>query len=153
MLTYHVYTDGACINNPGPGAAAVVIATPKGKVVREFVKAFPQTTNNRMELTAVIAALKAVRQANLVIFTDSQYVHRGITSWIHGWKRRGWTTSAKKPVENVDLWVELDMLNSTYPGTVEWRWLRGHHGTAGNERADQLAQQAAAKLVKDRSSP
>jgi ribonuclease HI len=146
MLTYHVYTDGSCKRNPGPGAAAVVIATPEGEIVREFVKAFPQTTNNRMELAACIAALKAVKEAHLVIFTDSQYVHRGITAWIHGWKRNGWMTSTKKPVENRELWIELDALNSSYPGKVEWRWVRGHNGAPGNERADVLAQEAAAGM-------
>ena len=148
MLTFHVYTDGSCKVNPGPGAAAVVFTTPEGEIVKEFVKAFPQTTNNRMELLAVIGALKAVEQAHLVIFTDSQYVYNGITSWIHGWKRNGWKTSTKKPVENQDLWVELDALNSTYPGKVEWRWVRGHNGSPGNEHADVLAQQAAAALQK-----
>ena len=148
MQTYHIYTDGSCKRNPGPGAAAVVVATPDGAIVNEFVKAFPDTTNNRMELLAVIAALKAVRQARLIIFTDSQYVYQGITSWIHGWKRNGWKTSAKKPVENQDLWVELDGLRNDYAGTLEWRWVRGHHGSPGNERADVLAQQAAMALVK-----
>ena len=150
MLTYHVYTDGACLKNPGPGAAAVVITTPEGEIVQEFVKAFPQTTNNRMELSACIAALKAVKGANLVIFTDSQYVHKGITSWIHGWKRNGWMTSTKKPVENQELWIELDSLNKLYDGTIEWRWVRGHNGTPGNERADALATQAAAEIQKRR---
>jgi len=150
MLTYHVYTDGACKRNPGPGAAAVVISTPEGEIVREFVKAFQQTTNNRMEMTAVIAALKAVKGADLVIFTDSQYVHRGITSWIHGWKRNGWMTSTKKPVENKELWIEFDNLRNAYPGAIEWRWLRGHNGAPGNERADTLAQQAAEELMKSR---
>ena len=151
MLTYHVYTDGSCKRNPGPGAAAVVVTTPEGEIVREFVKAFPQTTNNRMELTAVIAALKAVQGAHLVIFTDSQYVHRGITAWIHGWKRNGWMTSTKKPVENKELWVELDSLRAAYAGTIEWRWLRGHNGAPGNERADLLAQQAAERQMASRS--
>jgi len=150
MLTYYVYTDGSCKQNPGPGAAAVVITTPEGEIVSEFVKAYPQTTNNRMELSACIAALKAVKRADLVIFTDSQYVHRGITTWIHGWKRNGWMTSTKKPVENQELWIELDSLNSSYSGTVEWRWLRGHNGAPGNERADVLAQQAAGELLKKR---
>lgn len=150
MQTYHIYTDGACLGNPGPGAAAVVITTPEGEIVKGFVKAFPQTTNNRMELTACIAALKAVKGAHLVIFTDSQYVHKGITSWIHGWKRNGWKTSTKKPVENQDLWIELDSLNKRYDGTVEWRWLRGHNGIRGNERADLLATQAASELQKKR---
>ena len=148
MPTYHAFTDGACKSNPGPGAAAVVITTLDGVIVNEFVQAFPQTTNNRMELCAAIAALKAVARARLVIFTDSQYVYRGITAWIHGWKRNGWKTSAKKPVENQDLWMELDALNSACAGTVEWRWLRGHNGHPGNERADALAQQAAAEFVK-----
>lgn len=147
MLTFHVYTDGACKRNPGPGAAAVVFTTPEGEIVKEFVKAFPDTTNNRMEMLAVIGAIKAVEQAHLVIFTDSQYVYNGITNWIHGWKRNGWMTSAKKPVENKDLWVELDALRLAYDGQLEWRWVRGHNGAPGNERADVLAQQAAAALM------
>ncbi|MHB9110374.1 MAG: ribonuclease HI [Armatimonadota bacterium] len=146
MLTYHVYTDGSCKVNPGPGAAAVVFTTPEGEIVKEFVKAVPQTTNNRMEMLAVIGALKAMEKAHLIIFTDSQYVYNGITSWIHGWKRNGWKTASKKPVENQDLWVELDALKSGYAGQVEFRWVRGHNGTPGNERADVLAQEAAAEL-------
>ena len=150
MPTYHIYTDGSCKRNPGPGAAAVVITTPKGAIVNEFVKAYPDTTNNRMELIAAIGALKAVKQAHLIIFTDSQYVFKGITSWINGWKRNGWMTSTKKPVENQDLWLELDTLNRAYPGKIEWRWVRGHNGAAGNERADALAQGAAEALLKQR---
>ena len=100
MQTYHVYTDGSCKRNPGPGAAAIVITTPEGTVVKEFVKAFTQTTNNRMELTAAISALKALPQGKLIIYTDSQYTYLGITSWVKNWKRKGWVTAQKKPVEN-----------------------------------------------------
>ena len=148
MLTYHVYTDGSCKRNPGPGAAAIVITTPDGAVVKEFVKAFPDTTNNRMELIAVISALKAVPNGKLIIFTDSQYTINGITSWVKNWKRNGWITSSKKPVENKDLWVELDLLVAGHDGPLEWKWVRGHVGTPGNERADTLAQEAAASLMR-----
>ncbi len=141
MQTYHVYTDGSCKRNPGPGAAAIVITTPDGAIVKEFVKAFPDTTNNRMELIAVISALKAVPTGKLIIFTDSQYTINGITSWMKNWKRNGWITSTKKPVENKDLWVELDLLVAGHDGPLEWKWVRGHVGTPGNERADTLRSQ------------
>ncbi len=148
MLIYHVYTDGSCKRNPGPGAAAIVITTPDGAVINEFVKAFPDTTNNRMELIAVISALKAVPIGKLIIFTDSQYTINGITSWVKNWKRNGWITSSKKPVENKDLWVELDLLVASHDGPLEWKWVRGHVGTPGNERADTLAQQAASAIMR-----
>jgi len=144
MNQYLIYTDGSCKGNPGPGAAAVVITTPEGEVVREFVKAYPDTTNNRMELSAAIAALRAVPAADITVITDSEYVYKGITSWVRGWKARGWVTNQKTPVENQDLWKELDRLASSYAGKLAWKVVRGHHGTPGNERADTLAQQAAA---------
>jgi len=148
MQTFYAYTDGSCKRNPGPGAAALVITSPEGTILKEFVKAFPQTTNNRMELTAVIAALKAVPNGELVIFADSQYVLNGIKSWMRNWKRNGWLTAAKKPVENKDLWLEIDALIAAHEGPLKWEWVRGHNGTPGNERADTLAQEAAMALVR-----
>ena len=148
MQSFHIYTDGSCKRNPGPGAAAIVITTPDGAVVKEFVKAFPDTTNNRMELIAVISALKAVPTGKLIIFTDSLYTINGITSWVKNWKRNGWMTASKKPVENKDLWVELDQLVAGHDGPLEWKWVRGHVGTPGNERADKLAQEAATALMR-----
>lgn len=142
--SFLVYADGSCKRNPGPGAAAVVITLPDGTVVKEFAKAFPRTTNNRMELTAVIAALRAVPAGHLAIITDSQYVVKGVTAWMRNWKRNGWLTTQQKPVENQDLWMELDRLVTAHDGPLEWRWVRGHAGTPGNERADTLAQHAAA---------
>ncbi len=147
MQTFHIYTDGSCKRNPGPGAAAIVVTTPDGAIVKEFVKAYPQTTNNRMELTAAIAALKAMPNGTLIIFTDSQYTINGITSWVKNWKRNGWQTAQKKPVENKDLWIELDLLVSSHQGSLTWNWVRGHNGSPGNERADTLAQQAAMVLL------
>ncbi|HOS44686.1 MAG TPA: ribonuclease HI [Armatimonadota bacterium] len=138
-----IYADGSCKRNPGPGAAAVVITTPGGAIVKEFVRAFRDTTNNRMELIAVISALKAVPRGDIRIVTDSQYVVKGITGWITSWKAKGWLTAQRQPVLNKDLWQELDALASAHVGTLTWQWTRGHAGTPGNERADALAQQAA----------
>ena len=146
MLQYIVYADGSCLRNPGPGAAALVVTAPDGSILHEFVKAFPQTTNNRMELIAVIGALKALPQCHMTVITDSQYVVKGVTEWMPGWKRRGWVNSQKKPVENQDLWKELDALIADHQGALQWKWVRGHAGTPGNERADELAQQAARQL-------
>ncbi len=143
MLQYLIYADGSCKRNPGPGAAAVVITTPDGAIVREFVQSYPDTTNNRMELIAVIGALKAIPHGDIEIITDSQYVVKGITCWIKGWKAKGWINSQRQPVLNQDLWVELDALAAAHVGTLRWQWTRGHAGTPGNERADTLAQQAA----------
>ncbi len=145
---YIVYADGSCKRNPGPGAAAIVVTSADGAIQREFVKAYPQTTNNRMELSAVIGALKALPDCDLKMISDSQYVIKGITEWVHGWKQRGWMNSMKKPVENQDLWMELDALAAAHNGRLEWEWVRGHNGTPGNERADTLAQQAAEELMR-----
>jgi ribonuclease HI len=124
-----------------------VVTAPDGTVLREFACPFPDTTNNRMELQAAIAALKAVPCGDLTIITDSQYVHRGITTWVAGWKRKGWLTAAKKPVLNQELWVELDSLAAEHEGPLHWKWVRGHAGTPGNERADELAQAAAQSIA------
>ncbi|MEO1014956.1 MAG: ribonuclease HI [Pseudomonadota bacterium] len=134
-----IYTDGACSGNPGPGGWGVLIKAPTGE--RELSGGDPQTTNNRMELIAAIEGLNAIeRDAEIRIYTDSQYVKNGITSWIEGWKRNGWRTSAKKPVKNQDLWRALDEAVGAHH--VEWRWVKGHDGDPGNERADALARAA-----------
>ena len=134
--TVEVYADGACRGNPGPGGWGVLLRA-KG-VEKELCGGEPHTTNNRMELTAVIRALEALkRRCTIRVYTDSQYVQKGISEWISAWKRRGWRTADKKPVKNVDLWQRLDALVSTHD--IEWHWVRGHAGHDGNERADALA--------------
>ncbi|MCL2380588.1 MAG: ribonuclease HI [Treponema sp.] len=148
----HIYTDGGCSGNPGPGGWAYVMVqkTFQGSVVvAEELGGEKSTTNNRMELLAVICALKALKvnldlSRNLTLYTDSQYVQKGITEWIHNWKRNSWRTSDKKPVKNQDLWVELDTLASGF--SVTWRWVKGHAGNEYNERCDALTQQAIASI-------
>lgn len=131
-----VYTDGACKGNPGPGGWGVLMRWNGHE--KELFGGEPQTTNNRMELRAVIEALAVLKRgSNVRLHTDSKYVHDGITSWIHNWKKRGWKTADKKPVKNVDLWQQLDALAQQY--TVTWVWVKGHAGHDGNERADALA--------------
>ena len=131
-----IYTDGACKGNPGPGGwGALMIA---GDNRRELWGGELATTNNRMELTAAIEALRALKRPTRVrLFTDSKYVMQGIETWIHGWKKNGWRTSDKKPVKNMDLWQALDAL--AVAQQVEWRWVKGHSGDPGNERADALS--------------
>jgi ribonuclease HI len=131
-----IYTDGACKGNPGPGGWGAWLRS--GDHERELWGGERQTTNNRMELQAVIEALNALRGPSLVqMHVDSEYVRNGITSWIHAWKRRGWRTADNKPVKNVDLWQRLEA--ATVPHRIEWHWVRGHSGDPGNERADVLA--------------
>jgi ribonuclease HI len=131
-----VYTDGACKGNPGVGGWGVLMRFDGRE--KELFGGEPSTTNNRMELTAVIRALEALnRSCKLRIHTDSQYVQKGISEWIHNWKKRGWRTSDKKPVKNEDLWRRLDELVASHD--IEWLWVRGHAGHAENERADLLA--------------
>ena len=131
-----IYTDGACKGNPGPGGWGAWLRL--GDKERELYGGEPLTTNNRMELTAVIRALSALkRPCDVTLFTDSEYVRKGITEWIHGWKQRGWLTADRKPVKNADLWRELDALAQQHQ--VHWRWVKGHAGDPGNERADALA--------------
>jgi ribonuclease HI len=131
-----VYADGACRGNPGPGGWGVLLRA--GGRERELHGGEAATTNNRMELTAVIRALEALAPgARVRVYTDSQYVQKGISAWIHDWKRRGWRTADKKPVKNVDLWTRLDELRRGHD--VEWHWVRGHAGHPENERADALA--------------
>ena len=131
-----VYTDGACKGNPGPGGWGVLMIA--GEHRRELCGGETLTTNNRMELMAAIEALRALkRKTSVRLITDSSYVKQGIETWIHGWKRNGWHTAAKAPVKNADLWQVLDELNASHH--VEWRWVKGHSGDPGNERADQLS--------------
>ena len=137
----NVYTDGACKGNPGPGGWGVWLKW--GDHEKELFGGEPETTNNRMELTAVIEALASLkRRCRVRLHTDSQYVHSGISTWIHDWKKRGWRTADKKPVKNVDLWMKLDELVQKHD--VEWIWVRGHDGNGGNERADELANRGVA---------
>jgi len=131
-----VYTDGACKGNPGPGGWGALLRW-KGHE-KELFGGERDTTNNRMELTAVIQALSALKSRRQVaVYTDSVYVKNGITTWIHGWKQRGWRTADKKPVKNVELWQRLEALAAQHD--VQWHWVRGHDGDPDNERADALA--------------
>jgi ribonuclease HI len=131
-----VYTDGACKGNPGTGGWGVLLRY--GDRTRELCGGEAHTTNNRMELTAVIRALEALnRRCRIRLHTDSKYVQQGITVWIHDWKKRGWKTAARKPVKNDDLWRRLDELARRHE--IEWIWVKGHAGHDGNERADELA--------------
>lgn len=131
-----IFTDGACKGNPGPGGWGALLRT--GNHSRELFGGEPETTNNRMELTAVIRALQALkRRCRVQLSTDSRYVEQGISLWIHAWKKAGWRTSSKKPVKNADLWQMLDQLAAQHD--IEWLWVRGHHGHEGNEAADRLA--------------
>jgi len=131
-----IYTDGACSGNPGPGGWGVLLVY-QGKE-KELSGGEPETTNNRMELTAAIMALEALKRPCAVdLFTDSQYVRHGITQWMHGWKARGWKTADKKPVKNEDLWRRLDAARQRHD--VTWHWVRGHAGHPENERVDALA--------------
>ena len=158
-----IYTDGGCSGNPGPGGWAYIIVLetvssgegiPGGKILAQEQGAEKNTTNNRMELTAVIEALRAFKTMNNVlqdsiprkaaVCTDSQYVQKGITGWIHNWKRNSWRTSDKKPVKNQDLWVELDSLAGELP--LVWEWVQGHSGIDYNEQCDRMTQEAIASI-------
>ena len=139
-----IYTDGACRGNPGPGGWAALLSY-KGRE-RELSGAEPDTTNNRMELLAVIEALRALtRRTRGRVFTDSQYVRMGITQWLPTWKARGWRTANRRPVKNQDLWEQLDALASGHD--LEWHWVQGHSGVPGNERCDELANSAIDTLL------
>lgn len=136
MQQVTIYSDGACKGNPGPGGWGAVLVA--GTHEKELFGGEPNTTNNRMELTAVIEALKALkRPCRIDVYTDSQYVQKGISEWVKGWKARGWKTAERKPVKNADLWQTLDELANGHE--VVWHWVRGHNGHPGNERADALA--------------
>ena len=139
-----IYTDGACRGNPGPGGWAATLSL--GEHLRELSGAEAATTNNRMELTAVIEALSALkRESRVRVFTDSEYVRRGITEWLKAWKARDWRTADKKPVKNRDLWERLDAVAARHD--IEWRWVKGHSGVPGNERVDALANAAIDALL------
>ncbi len=140
-----IWTDGACKGNPGPGGWGVLMRF--GPHSRELFGGEAETTNNRMELTAVIEALSAIkRPVPIALHLDSSYVRNGITGWIHSWKRKGWRTADGKPVKNVELWQRLDELAASHK--IEWRWVKGHAGDPGNERADELANMGAAQFSK-----
>jgi len=138
LTQVELFTDGACSGNPGPGGWGLIMRW-KG-AEKEMCGGEPHTTNNRMEMMAVIEGLNAMkRPCEIDVYTDSQYVQKGITEWVHGWKKRGWKTADKKPVKNEDLWKMLDEAASRHK--VQWHWVRGHAGHAENERADELARQ------------
>ncbi|MCL4744611.1 MAG: ribonuclease HI [Burkholderiaceae bacterium] len=138
-----IYTDGACKGNPGPGGWGALLRS--GTREKELFGGEPSTTNNRMELTAVIRALECLRRpSRVVVHTDSQYVQKGIAQWVQTWKARGWKTADRKPVKNEDLWRELDALAARHQ--VVWKWVRGHAGHPENERADALANRGVEQL-------
>jgi ribonuclease HI len=147
MPSVTIYTDGACRGNPGPGGwGAVLIA---GSHEKELKGGELTTTNNRMELTAAIRALAALnRPCDVVLYTDSEYVRKGITEWLSQWKRRDWLTAEKKPVKNVDLWQALEREIERH--TIEWHWVKGHAGVPGNERADRLANEAIDEMIREK---
>ncbi len=139
----HMYTDGACRGNPGPGGWGVLLQY--GNDEKELCGGEKNTTNNRMELMAAIEGLKALKSGCCVIVTtDSQYVRQGITQWIHGWKRKNWCTASGAPVKNVDLWQELERQTTCHQ--IQWEWVKGHAGHPGNERADQLAREGIGQI-------
>jgi ribonuclease HI len=144
-----IYTDGACKGNPGPGGWGAILRS-AGHVEKELFGGEVLTTNNRMEMTAVIEALGALkRPCHVNLFVDSKYVLQGITEWLPSWKARGWKTAAKQPVKNVDLWQKLDSLVNTMGHTIEWIWVKGHAGDPGNERADALANLGVEEVLKN----
>ncbi len=143
MKHVEIFTDGACSGNPGPGGWGAILRY-RG-VEKELSGAEPETTNNRMELMAAIAALEALKEpVEVDLYTDSEYLKKGITEWLPQWKARGWKTAAKKPVKNADLWQRLEAAMA--PHKVRWHWVKGHAGHAENERADALAREAIRRL-------
>ncbi|RUO47127.1 ribonuclease HI [Pseudidiomarina donghaiensis] len=137
----HIYTDGSCLGNPGPGGYGVVIEY--GEHQKELSQGYKLTTNNRMEMLAAVKGLEALtRPCDVVLTTDSQYLRQGIQSWIHNWKKNGWRTSNRKPVKNADLWQALDQAAQRHH-SVRWDWVKGHAGHPQNERCDELARVAA----------
>lgn len=144
MSEVEIFTDGACRGNPGPGGWGALLRS--GDREKEIYGGDLDTTNNRMELTAAIRALEALkRPCRVVLYTDSEYLRRGISEWLMKWKRNGWRTANRKPVKNEDLWRELDELSGRHE--VIWRWVRGHAGHPENERADQLANRGIEQLL------
>jgi len=143
--TIDIYTDGACSGNPGPGGWGAILRY--NGTEKELFGGEAATTNNRMEMMAVIEALRALKRPLAVrVHTDSQYVQKGISEWIHGWKKRGWKTADRKPVKNEDLWRTLDALAAQH--RIEWHWVKGHAGHAENERADELARRGVEQVRK-----
>ena len=143
MTQIIIHTDGACSGNPGPGGWGAILEWNGHR--KELKGGEPETTNNRMEMMAAIKALEALKRSDkdIILITDSVYLRDGITKWIHGWKKRGWKTADKKPVKNVDLWQHLDELVRQH--SIECRWVKGHAGDPGNERADELAREGLAE--------
>ena len=153
MTELVAYTDGACSGNPGPGGWGVLLQARKGETVlreRTLSGGEAATTNNRMELMAAITALESLRRpSEITVITDSAYVKNGITEWLAGWKRNGWRTASRSPVKNAELWQRLDAAQARH--TVHWRWIKGHAGHAGNERADALAREGMAPFLPTRA--
>jgi len=144
MKQVEIYTDGACRGNPGPGGWGVLLLSNGTR--KELCGGDVATTNNRMELMAAIQSLSALnRRCSVILYTDSEYVCRGISEWLVNWKKRGWKTANRKPIKNEDLWRELDALAVQHD--IDWRWVKGHAGNAGNERADQLANDGLEKSL------
>ena len=151
MTPVVIYTDGACKGNPGPGGWGVLLQS--GETRKELYGGETGTTNNRMELMAVIQALEALkRPCAVTLYLDSQYVLKGITEWLPGWKAKGWRTASKQPVKNQELWQRLDDLLTRSGHVVDWRWVRGHNGDPGNERADALANMGVETVQKRRAA-
>lgn len=149
MNSIEIYTDGACKGNPGPGGWGVFLKSADAQ--KELFGGELETTNNRMEMMAVIEALTVLkRPCHVTLYVDSQYVLKGITEWLSGWKARGWKTAAKQPVKNVDLWQRMDTLVSTSGHKIDWRWVRGHNGDPGNEHADMLANRGVEQALRQR---
>ena len=145
MKKVTIHSDGGCEGNPGPGGWAVVLR--HGPHVKELSGGAPATTNNRMELQAAIEGLRALKEpCEVEFFTDSEYVRRGISEWLAGWKAKGWRTAGKKPVKNDDLWRALD--DAARPHLITWKWLKGHAGHSDNEQCDQLAAEVISKIRK-----
>ena len=143
-----IYTDGACKGNPGPGGWGAILRADDG-TEKELFGGEVATTNNRMEMMAVIEALSALkRPCHVILHVDSQYVLKGMTEWLQGWKAKGWRTAAKQPVKNVDLWQRLDALVHQSEHRIEWQWVKGHAGDPGNERADALANRGVEQLAR-----
>tara|TARA_B100000925_G_scaffold291044_1_gene277821 strand:- start:606 stop:1037 length:432 start_codon:yes stop_codon:yes gene_type:complete len=143
MKTVIIYTDGACRGNPGPGGWGVLLKY--GTISKELYGGDASTTNNKMELTAAIKALKEIKEpSEITLYTDSKYVLQGIEEWIHNWKKREWKGANKKPVKNIELWKELDELRDKH--NIKWKWVKGHSGDPGNEIADMLANKGIDEL-------
>ena len=149
MNQVEIHTDGACKGNPGPGGWGALLKS--GGTEKELFGGELGTTNNRMELMAVIEALSALRKpCEVTLYLDSEYVRKGITEWIHGWKAKGWRAAARQPVKNADLWQRLDALAHGGGHRISWHWVKGHAGDPGNERADELANRGVAMALGQR---